>query len=291
MRVTENRMLRLMSEANVATQSRVAEVSLQLGSGVAVDKPSDDPARWAAGMRDKIELELTADRKNTSERALERLDRVDSALGQVTTGLIRARELAVQTASDLYNSGSRGPAAVEVAGVYADILSSLNIRGPDGEYLLAGTSGDQPAFDTAGVYQGTDVRRSVETASGVQKVATVSGELLTATAGVDVLGTVDALRLALEADDPDAIRGLLDDLDFALEQASFARSHVGAASSALESSVYSLDSLEVQLTETLDRNVGTNAIEAATELANLSNQLETSRVVSERILALTSVGR
>ena len=289
MRITENRMLELMSGRTMKTQSQVAEAGEKLSSGIAVDRPSDDPVRWADGMRTKLSMDRRDSHESTVERARDNLLRVDVAMSDLFEDLDRVRVLAMMGANGTNDAANLMAAAVEVSAIFESMVASANIRSIDGEYLLAGSNSTVAPFDANGVFQGNDVSRQIETADGVFKAASVSGALLTSAEGQDIFATVNNVRLALEANDSATVSGLLDDLAEALDQLSHARAQAGVAANSLDASVDVLSDLEVALAESLETSVGQDPIEAATWLANLSNQLEASRVVSERIVSLMSV--
>lgn len=290
MRITETRMLRLMSSQTMDTQSSIAKAGTQVSTGVAVQRPSDDPVRWADGMRTKLSMDRRDTHESTVERARDNLTRVDSALGDLVDGMSRIRELAILGGSDSYDASGRTAAAIEVGTLFESMLASANVRSIDGEYLLAGSNSDVPPFDPTGAYTGNDVARTIEVNDGTLKQAGVTGTVLTAAEGVDVFGIITGVQAALEANDANATRGFLDDLVTSLEQLAHAHAEAGVTANSLDLSLGTLDDLEVSLAQSFEGSIGADPIEAATWLANLSNELEASRVVSERIVSLMSLG-
>lgn len=289
MRITETRMLQLMSGRTMETQSGIATAATQVSTGVAVQRPSDDPVRWADGMRTKLSMDRRDMHESTVERARDNLNRTDVALSDLIDGLSRIRELAVLGASDSYDAQGRTAAAVEISEIFDSMIASANAQSIDGEFLLGGSESDSPPFDALGVYQGNDVTREVETGDNVYKQASIPGSLLTADAGLDIFGTISSVHGALASDNAPATRALLDDLALALDQLSYARTEAGVASNSLEQSLGALSDLELSLTESFETSVGADPIEAATLLANLGNQLEASRLVSERIVSMMAL--
>ena len=291
MRITETRMLRLMSGRTMETQSSIAKAGTEVTTGVAVHRPSDDPVRWADGMRTKLSMDRRDMHESTVERARDNLTRVDAALGDLVDQMGRVRELAQLGASESYDASGRTAAAIEVGTLFNSMLASANVRSIDGEYLLAGSNSDVAPFDAAGVYTGNDISRTLEASDGTFKQVGVTGTILTAAEGVDVFGMISGLQAALEANNPDAVRAFLDeDLADAIEQLAYAQVETGVTSNSLDQSLGMLDDLEVSLAQSFEGSIGADPIEAATWLANLSNELEASRVVSERIVSLMSLG-
>lgn len=288
MRITENRMLELMSGRTMSTQSSIAKAATQVSTGIAVERPSDDPMRWADGMRTKLTMDRRDAHESTVERARDNLSRTDSAIADLIDGVSAVRDLAMLGATETHNADTRANLAVEVSAWFDTMLAAANVRSIDGEYLLAGTNSDVPPFDTNGVYQGNDVQREIEVDDGVLKRASVTGSWLTAAEGTDIFAAVTDVRTGLEANDPDQVRASLDALTASLSQLSLAQAETGVVAGSLDDSLEVLDGLEVSLTQSFETSVGADPIESATWLANLSNQLEASRVVSERIVQLMS---
>ncbi|MBV1858424.1 MAG: hypothetical protein KUG77_08425 [Nannocystaceae bacterium] len=279
-----------MSSRTMDTQSSIAKAGTQVSTGVAIQRPSDDPVRWADGMRTKLSMDRRDMHESTVERARDNLTRVDAALTDLLDGVARIRELGILGANGTYDAPGRAAAAIEIATRFDSMLASANVRSIDGEYLLAGSNSEVAPFDAAGVYTGNDVARTLEVNDGTFKQAGVTGTVLTAAEGVDLFGTIVGIQAALEANDGDATRGFLDDLVVSLEQLAYAMAETGVTSNSLDQSLGTLDDLELSLSRSFEGSIGADPIEAATWLANLSNELEASRVVSERIVSLMSLG-
>ena len=289
MRITETRMLQMMSGRTMDTQSSIAKAGSQVSTGIAVNQPSDDPVRWAEGMRTKLSMDRRDMHESTVERARDNLNRTDAALGEVFDRLSDVRQLAMLGGNESYSTAGRTTAALEVNQLLDSMIAAANAQSASGEFLLAGSNSSVQPFDAAGNYQGNGVIRGIEAGDDVSKRANVPGSVLTAAGGTDVFSLVVQVRDALAADDPTAVRGFMEQLNGALEQVAYARSEAGVASSSLEQSVDTLSDLEVNLANSLEKSVGADPIEAATWLASLGNQLEASRIVSERIVSMMSL--
>jgi flagellar hook-associated protein 3 FlgL len=289
MRITETRMLQMMGGRTMETQSAIAKAATEVSTGVAVQKPSDDPVKWADGMRTKLSMDRRDMHESTIERARDNLNRTEVALSDVVDRLGEIRNLALLGASESYTAEGRAGAALEVEALFESMLSSVNVRSADGEYLLSGSVSDVPPFDLTGAYQGNDVTRSIEVGDNLYKDASVTGSVLTGASGIDIFGLVLDVRDALAANNPDQVQGYIGQLGLAIEQAAYATTDVGIAASSLDQSLDTLSDLELSLTESLEDSVGADPIEAATLLANLGNQLEASRLVSERIVSMMAL--
>jgi flagellar hook-associated protein 3 FlgL len=287
MRITENRMIDMASGHISKLRERVARTGEQLSSGHRVSLPSDDPTAWAGARRAEAAQTLNASRGEAVASSQHRLGLVDSALDQIGSALERGRELAVMAANGSMSAEDRALIAAEVNGLWHAVRASANVRSTDGEFLLAGSQTGQPPFDAAGVYQGDNLTRTIETRDGFQQEVSLSGAVLTAASGVDVLAELTALETALNGNDLDGIRATIDTLAAAHQQVSLARGQGGAQSAALIDAELVQVELDHSLEALRSRLIGADPIAAASELAQHSNALEVAQLVATRIIEMT----
>jgi flagellar hook-associated protein 3 FlgL len=287
MRITEHRMVELASASLSTQRERVARSGEQLSSGERVSRPSHDPAAWSAARRAEAARTINEGRGQALARSQEQLSLVDGALAQIGDVLSRARELAVSAASDTIDPESLEVILAEVRGLRQSALAAANTRGSDGEYVLAGSQTDVPAFDGNGVYQGDDVSRFIETQNGLAQSASITGNVLTSAAGVDIFAQLAAFETALDNNDRDAISAAIGAMEAGHQQVSSARADGGAKSAALLAAEDAQRQLDGALVELQSRLVGADPIAAASELAQHSTSLEAAQVVAQRIIELT----
>ena len=150
-------------------QSALAAVQRQLGSGLRIENPVDDPAgaasvsRFGAALASGNAYSAMVDRANSAMSAEE------GALSSANEVLQRVRELTVQAQSAAQSPDSRRAIATEVRSLRAQLLAIANSSGVDGEHLFAGYSVSAPPFqETAGVvsYVGDAGQRTLELSPG-----------------------------------------------------------------------------------------------------------------------------
>ncbi|MCP4448136.1 MAG: hypothetical protein GY811_22785 [Myxococcales bacterium] len=283
MRITERRMLLQAARQVGQARERVAVAAGPVSSGIEVDRPSDDPARWAAGRRARVRLQVGDLREKAISASNARLSESDRVFGTVGHVVSRARELAVLGANGAQNADSRRATAGEVTALIGEALLAANSRGLDGEFLLAGRRGDNPPFDAAGVYQGDDSARTIEAAEGNRLLVTVTGSLFTAASGVDIFDEMVQFRDALLADDIPAIQNAIGALEEGVHQVSLGRAQIGGLQSSLDAAEIARVDFEMVLAEVHQRAVEIDPIEAASELALSTQALEAAQALTERI--------
>lgn len=283
MRITERRMLVQAARQVAKSRERVADAAGPMSSGIEVDRPSDDPARWAAGRRARVRLQVGDLREKAISASNARLSESDRVFGTVGNVMSRARELAVLAANGAQNAESRAATAGEVKALMGEALMAANSRGLDGEFLLAGTRGDNPPFDDTGVYQGDANARTIEAAEGNRLVVTVTGSLFTAASGVDLFDEITKFHDALIADDLTGIQNAIGGLEEGVHQVSLGRAQIGGLQSSLDAAEIARVDFELVLSEVHQRAVEIDPIEAASELALSSQALQAAQALTERI--------
>jgi flagellar hook-associated protein 3 FlgL len=226
----------LASARGDAARAREAAQAAQdvVARGTRISHPGDDPA----GAGKMVALQMSSERfaaiQNATAVASDELGAADAALDGVSTALSRARELAVQLGSGGYSDSQRAMGGEEIGYLIGQVVSSLNTR-LGNLYLFGGNRDGDAPFTSTGVYLGDDAARQVEVAPGVYQQANVRADVMMGVAaGTDVFGTLQALRTALEGNDTDGVRNVLDALDESINQVATARAQTGASMNALD---------------------------------------------------------
>jgi flagellar hook-associated protein 3 FlgL len=286
MRITGNRLMDVSALATSKAQSHVADVSEQVSSGVRVATPSDDPSAWLAAQRTKLRQAFSQGAGQAVDASRDRLEVTDNALAALGDVVSQIRTLAIQGSSDTYNADNRVGLGAQVRGLFQTALDSANVRGNDGEYLLAGSASLTAPFDANGVYLGDAGTRSVPNGTDVTNGTTIAGTALTAASGVDVLPLLSKVATALQGNNLPGLLATLPDLDKAVKQISLARTQTGGAMNVLDATTSARTSLEAKMSESIAKLVETDTVTAASELAKASQSLEVSRAVTSHILAI-----
>jgi flagellar hook-associated protein 3 FlgL len=291
MRVTEHRLAEIATSRTTANRERLAEAEAKVSTGTRVSRPSQDLVSWAEGKRADARLIANKARADHTARAKERLAEVDRVLDGIGRSLDRSRELAVMGANATTDADTRAMLAVELRSLREGALQLANTRDAAGQYLLSGTAtGTAPFNPTTGAWQGNNTAVALEVGEGRTQVISVSGEVLTAPFGVDVLAMLDSLATALAANDLAAVQAGVGSLDTAVGQVADARSReVGVRMSALADADHAREDLDLSLTALRARATEADAIGAAAELASGMNALDTVRTVAQRILRMMDV--
>lgn len=277
MRVTD-RMMYNIANSNIAASRDRARVAMEeASSGQRVTRPGDDPASAGLIIKGRQVLERLDAIATTATRTNDELSVADAAMQSLGNVIARARELTVQMGNDNYSATDRANAATEVDQLFRQVIMVMNTD-VNGRYLFAGTNDATPPFDSAGNYLGDANVRQVEVAPGLLENATVRADVAVkgVGGGVDLFAILGSLRTALTANDGNAIRGALPQLDTATRQVTGALTDVGAMMNGFDVAKSVADASRVDAIKGLAREQEVDTFESATKLALANHALEVS---------------
>jgi len=258
-------------------QGELATVTEAAVTGLEVNDPSDAPGQWHG----ILDLQASVDDQtlygDNAVTAQSLLATIDTSLGDATDVMDRALEITVQMASETYNDDDRAAAAAEVDELHSQLVELGNVSFGD-RYLFAGTAYDEPAFDAAGAYQGSNDEPSTAVAASSQVATGYDGS----TIFPDALQALDDLAAALRSGpgSADATQDMLPDLQDAQGTIISARTTAGHAFNDAEDAASTAENLELTLQSALDGEVAADPIETYTRLAELQSTYQAALQVT-----------
>lgn len=283
MRVTDSSVFDSIRRQVMRARKDLAVAQDQAGTGLRVQKPSDDPVAAAAARREKARKALADAGLRSADHAQMQLEGADEALSDIYDGLARARELAVEASSSTLDDENRRAAAIEVRKIREQMvaLGNTNVAG---RYVFAGFKDQAPAFASDGTFVGDQTTKEIQAMPGLKVAASISGDAVFGNGqDDDIFSTLDALVGALEANDPDAVRGTLGALNTNHERVLSARSQVGALLDGVEMARSVADRHAYRAELEIGRLVEVDEISAATDLLRAKSALETALTVAQQI--------
>lgn len=132
-------------------QSQLDETQNQLGTGIKLSRPSDEPSAVANNMYFRTRVsELDQFMKNAGE-GKSRLQQIDGQLERVTEILQRVRVLTVQASNGIYQGDKGFELEVAIGKEINELLKATvdiaNTRDATGRYLFGGHTIDRPPFE------------------------------------------------------------------------------------------------------------------------------------------------
>ncbi len=290
MRVTDFRMLEVAMSKVMQSRERAQSAADVASGGQKVSLPSQDLAAWSDGVRARTRKTMSEARGQAITRARDRLVQLDSAFADLQNILGRTTELGVQLTNAPISGGDRISAATELRSLQASALALVNARGPDGEFLLAGSRGTQQPFTSPSTYSGDALTRTIETGEGAQLVVSLPGTVLTAVGGVDVLGVLETMSLALEQNNVPNLRAALDTLNSGVDQLAQAHAQVGSRMRALDEADGYRQQFELNLAALEQRSMEGDQVAAVSEMMQAKVALENSQAMATAMNKLVQAG-
>lgn len=219
MRISNAQTSAMMHATMNRNTETVARLQSQIGSGLRIQLPSDDPIASGRLLRIQREQASLGQYTTTIGKVSDNLKIQEVHLQSSADALGSVRDLLLW-ASNGNNSGKDlSGMATQLSGLEQSLVSFFNARDEAGNYLFSGTQSDTPAvtFDkTAGTYAitGNDERRQAVVGNGVmiQDNITASAAL---GPNADVLSHLHMLgeKLKSSPDDPATRQALKDTFD------------------------------------------------------------------------------
>lgn len=165
MRVTDK-----MNQNQVLTniqknRSELSNLQNQAATMKRVTKPSDDPAASAKILTNRTENKNLEQFEKNISFAKNFLETTESTLAQLGEAVVRAKELAVQAASDTNGGLPREMLSTEVGEIYHSVMEISNRRLGE-RYLFGGQKTLTQPFNREGEYQGDDNEIRIENQKG-----------------------------------------------------------------------------------------------------------------------------
>lgn len=176
-RVTQNLLSNQVLFSLQRNLARLADIQLQVSTGRQYQRVSDNPIDYTQSLA--IRQEILAERRyvRNGEISITTLQLTDTALGDVTSLLQRARELTLSAANQALPPESLTGIADEIGQIFLQALQVANSSYQNG-YLFAGNQTLTRPFAFAGghvVYQGDDGQRQVEIGRGALLQVSLNG--------------------------------------------------------------------------------------------------------------------
>lgn len=288
MRVTDQMVFRQAGAHAGAAKERAQAVSDEVGTGMRVTHPADDPTAAGLIVTHRVAATRFAAIVQTAQRASDELASADGALEGATNALSRARELAVQLSNDSYSANERAAAAAEVDGLLHSVVGLMNRR-VGNRYIFGGNLDSTPPFDATGNYVGDTGVRRVELAPGILQDASVRADVVIkgTAGGVDIFASLQALSTALTSGNRAAVAATLNDFDTGISQLAAGRSRVGSSMTVLDAAAEAGRSgRDAEVTE-ISHLSETDLVDAASRLALAERALDASMTAAARSFKLT----
>lgn len=292
MRVTQSMLSNNFLKHLSNNYDKMGKIQEQMNTQKKITRPSDDPVVAMKGVAYRTNLTEVQQFKRNFTEAHNWLDNTDAALDQAKKALERIRQLTVQASNGTLEENQRASIAEEVQQLKNQIADVANTQVGD-KYIFNGTDTLNPptSVDANGnIVVKTPSNNNpvkLELANGVYiQVNSVNSD----TNGIfnqELFDSMDKLITNLEADDQDALKQDLDNLDTHINNLVNERATVGARSNRIELMEDRIDQQEISVTKMMSKNEDADMEKVITDLITQEAVQRASLGVGARIIQPT----
>lgn len=271
-----------------------------------IRRPSDDPVGAALALKLRRQLSALEQYNSNAKDALTWMKDTETALTNVGDILQRINELTVQAANGTLTADEREKILYEVRELKDQLLQEANSTSVN-RYIFGGYITDKPPFDIVEEEIDGGLRKVIKLNPEIEKSGRkiddddfiyynlghseqIPINLIGPEVFEDIFKAVEALEVALEKDDSEAISGgILEDIKNSLGIVLKYRAQIGARTNRLEATVARLDANEIDYLELLNDTEGIDLAKMITELKMEESIYRASLSVGARIIQPTLV--
>ncbi|HEX7239811.1 MAG TPA: flagellar hook-associated protein FlgL [Longimicrobiaceae bacterium] len=290
MRITNNIIGRDQLARIQAGLRQVDEAQRRVGSGLRIQKASDDPTAAAQSMQARGSLRALEQYRRNVGAATSRAAAEEGVLDRLTETLVRAKELGLSQGTDTAGDTTRANTRAEVEQLFRFAVGLANTQFDDG-YLFGGFRSQTRPYDVTDA--GTHLDFATASPVGEHVVEISAGQTLPAnhdgTEVFEATGALAALRdlgRALGAGDTPGIRTAVASLDTALGGVQGLVGDVGARMNALQVTSANLDALDTNLTTFRSDLEEVDLEKAVTELVSRQSAIQAAMLATSRVMGM-----
>lgn len=290
MKVTSLNLARIISNQLNDVRNDIVDLQIQIGTGMRIQKPSDDPIGSVRMVQLTSNLSELDAYKSNMTYGKSFVQTTLTSLDQLLNILSRVQEIAVQQRGSNANTQTRLSASVEVQNAFEEIVQIANSK-LGGKYIFGGHDSLNPPYESDGNYVGDSGEFRINIGSAADMKINLSGDEVfsTGNGGVDIFGAVQELLTALEASDSQAIGNSIDSIIAAFDHVNVKISESGAKLNRIENSSLSTDKLSADLQVVLSDTIDTDIAKAIIDMTAKQNIMNAALLTASKILNLSLV--
>jgi flagellar hook-associated protein 3 FlgL len=300
MRITNALVTRSIIDRLASSSLKLNEAQDRVSTGLKVQKMSDDPTAGSAIMQSSSALRAIEQFKRNVQSVGSQLSGEDTALGEVTNLLSRAKELAAGQVGVTASAQTRLAAAAEVKQLISQVVQVGNTKLGEG-YLFGGAnSPSTPPFDetqsaTAPFYVSIPAGQTVPASpTGMRAVEAAQGQTImgphdgnTVFVQTGTLQALNDLYVGLTTNNPVAIGNAMGAVDTAFTKTQALVGDVGARANQVDSVSAGLDAYKSNLTLLKSDLSEVDMEEAITEMLARQTAYQAAMMATSKVMGMS----
>ena len=261
-------------------EAKVARAQGEIGSGLRVNTPSDDPSV----VGDILQINSTLARNTQIGQNLSNVkaevDGAEGALSSAVSTLDHVATLASQASNFNRSAADRAEAAIEIQDQLQNLIGDANTS-VGNRYVFSGDA-DQTApyaldlTTTNGTttYAGSAATRQVEDPRGGSFAVSQTAQQIFDAPGASVFAAVNAVRVALLANDPAGVTAAIGSLKTAQDSLNSSLAYYGGVQNQVADATAAASSIGLQLNANLSAVQDADVVAVTSDLTTAQLQLQ-----------------
>lgn len=251
LRIQTNTAAETARRSLITTSRHLNKVYQRLSSGSRITAAADDAAGYALSENFKSQIQSISQAMRNTNDGISLVQVAEGGLNEISSMIIRLRELSIQAATDTVGDEERGFINLEFQSLLGEIDRIANVTSFNGNPLLNGQAPQDPLEFQVGIRNEEADRVQFEIGLNDASISTLGLE------GLSVESSDEALLA-------------LDDLDTSLGAVNEIRARLGAMQNKLQSSVNNLGITREGLQQARSRISDSDIAEETSELVRLN---------------------
>ena len=261
----------------------------QVASGLQVNKPSDDPLT-ARQILD-LQHQIAQGKQYTSNimKGSTLLNVTNTALNGISSIMTEIKKIAADNVSGNGTQAERDAVGDSLDALKKQLIDMGNTE-YGGQYVFGGYQNDQPPFNSAGSFNGSEDELSIEVAQGARVPVTLKGgEPLSKTGGIDILAEIENLKSAITGNPPNTavISSQINTMGAAADQVTFGLIKVANSLVRMESANSLVTNNQNTLLNVYESKQNVDYARAGVELTKLQTAFQAALASTAKISQLS----
>jgi flagellar hook-associated protein 3 FlgL len=261
-------------------QANIQRAQAEIGSGLRVNKPSDDPSVVSDILQINSSLVRNTQIGQNLSNVTAEVNGAEAALSSAVSTLDNVATLASQGSNFNRTAADRAQAAVQIQDQLQNLIGDANTS-VGNRFVFSGDA-DQTApyaldlTTTNGTtpYAGSAATRQVEDPRGGAFAVSQTAQQIFDAPGASVFAAVNAVRVALLANDPTGVTAALVNLKTAQDSLNGSLAYYGGVQNQVADATAATSSIGLQLTANLGAMRDADVVAVASDLTTAQLQLQ-----------------
>jgi flagellar hook-associated protein 3 FlgL len=289
MRVTDSFRYDLYTNMLSTLKEKIDKNQVMVASGRKILTPSDDPAAFAKAMQIDAQKSMNDQYRKNLNSLKTTGAYYETSVNTISDLLTKAKELAVQMASDTVDANARKSAAEEIDGIIQQLVAVGNTK-VGSTYIFGGKKSNLAPYNQDGDFSGTEEVTKVAVDSSSTMDGSISGSRIFTNGldgGVDIFATLKGFRSHLSDNDLGGIQDDINKINSCVDLTADNLSYVGVYTKRIETLLSANETRGLTLTETQSDLVNVDVVQAVSDYYALTTAYQAAAYTMSKVQNLT----